>query len=944
MENGAVSPAFGAQPEAKAQLTDYLLSGLVKADEVGWHFLYYAKTRASQEAYNFEHAKMLENEWPEVRQTWVIPRAPVASGGLAQITAPPALGSHVWTFIGAQQGRLPPELDGLFSEVIHLWQDLRSPLRGEVIDLETNAIIPTERTMVPAGTAAVPVNASTGLYTRVTPINTQWSFKELLQVTWKPTLGRAQRVLRFGDVWPLPGVLHYVAIIPVTTDGTIYSPVSRYIVVPKMLVEGNAYPCKIQLVEKWFSKEPQLDGDPDWDSTKNTSPLLLMPVAFLETGIAFHGVELDVPVAPCLHGFMRFWDSGYADSFPATNYTRWPSTFLARVQMRRDQGGYAVSEWYVTPPTLGTTGITLRQIGESTATTAVVEWSPASAGNPETRMDVATDPTFESGWLPGFRNKLVTPGSNTPPIQHTITGMVRGRYYTVRIRRDGEESEYVLISGKPLAELQVTRAGVQVLSGATLILDDVEVGTTRVASITLESIGLLPLQEISAVLSANEFEMFGLGELSSTLTPGATAALELRFTPTSIGDKLCTLTITTNAADSPFVLTLRGTGTAAEIALEQPAGTNINTGGTVAFGTVTTGSVSKDFKLINSGNAPLRGLLLSLSGTNAGDWTFSADLAVTEIAAGAYALFTVLFDPLESEESANARTALLSIASSDADEDPFTVNLTGTSLNPTAPGAVDEDFDAECDGDVFALAFQPDGELVFGGDFTEVAGTARNNIARWNADDTLDAGFDPDVNGPVYAIAVQTDGKIWIGGDFTTVGAFTRNNIALLNADGSLNAVDPNADGIVRCLSWIVSSGSVLVGGEFANIGGGAKAWLAKLTNVGVLDAGFTSEVNGRVNGITVQSDGQIVIVGDWAEAVTTTTTTEETTTTTTTEETTTTTTTEEPTTTTTTEETTTTTTEETTTTTTEETTTTTTEETTTTTTEETTTTTTEPP
>ena len=51
--------------------------------------------------------------------------------------------------------------------------------------------------------------------------------------------------------------------------------------------------------------------------------------------------------------------------------------------------------------------------------------------------------------------------------------------------------------------------------------------------------------------------------------------------------------------------------------------------------------------------------------------------------------------------------------------------------------------------------------------------TARNRIARLNADGTLDTAFDPGAgaSNEVDAIALQSNGKIAIGGKFTTVEA-----------------------------------------------------------------------------------------------------------------------------------------------------------------------------
>ena len=73
---------------------------------------------------------------------------------------------------------------------------------------------------------------------------------------------------------------------------------------------------------------------------------------------------------------------------------------------------------------------------------------------------------------------------------------------------------------------------------------------------------------------------------------------------------------------------------------------------------------------------------------------------------------------------------------------------------------------------------------------------AAQHIARLNADGTVDTGFNPGANGNVYALAVQPDGKILVGGEFSTMGGGgtarrTRDRLARLNADGSLDSFNP---------------------------------------------------------------------------------------------------------------------------------------------------------
>ena len=58
--------------------------------------------------------------------------------------------------------------------------------------------------------------------------------------------------------------------------------------------------------------------------------------------------------------------------------------------------------------------------------------------------------------------------------------------------------------------------------------------------------------------------------------------------------------------------------------------------------------------------------------------------------------------------------------------------------------------------------------MIIAGAFSSVLGVPRNNIARVNADGTLDTVFNPNANNNVYAIAVQPDGQILVSGPFTT--------------------------------------------------------------------------------------------------------------------------------------------------------------------------------
>ncbi len=159
-------------------------------------------------------------------------------------------------------------------------------------------------------------------------------------------------------------------------------------------------------------------------------------------------------------------------------------------------------------------------------------------------------------------------------------------------------------------------------------------------------------------------------------------------------------------------------------------------------------------------------------------------------------------------------------------------------------------------GDVLALALQPNGQILAGGNFTYVNGVPENCIARLNADGSLDsAGFlngYSGASGAVQAVVCQTDGRVVIGGAFTNVNGIARQRIARLMTDGSLDtsfAPGPAADAPVYALAETFVNGSrrIYVGGAFNTIIGGSSPNLARLyggdTNVpgGSLDASFAT-------------------------------------------------------------------------------------------------------
>jgi uncharacterized delta-60 repeat protein len=190
----------------------------------------------------------------------------------------------------------------------------------------------------------------------------------------------------------------------------------------------------------------------------------------------------------------------------------------------------------------------------------------------------------------------------------------------------------------------------------------------------------------------------------------------------------------------------------------------------------------------------------------------------------------------------------------------------------TPAGEVDPDFDPVADSDVFSFTVQPDGNILAGGTFSSLGGSGRSRIGRLYPSGKLDTNFDPGADNDVRAIAIQPDGKIIVGGFFTHLGGggtgtFDRNNIGRVNPDGSLDLdFDPDASSNVQALA-VQSDGKIVVGGNFTAIkGDDSQKFVARLTPDGELDPDFVNPApDNNVIALALQPDGKLLLGGDFA-------------------------------------------------------------------------------
>lgn len=177
-----------------------------------------------------------------------------------------------------------------------------------------------------------------------------------------------------------------------------------------------------------------------------------------------------------------------------------------------------------------------------------------------------------------------------------------------------------------------------------------------------------------------------------------------------------------------------------------------------------------------------------------------------------------------------------------------------------APSPLDG-FVLDEDGNIGAMAVQPDGKVLIGGGFSNLNGLARAWMARLNADGSVDPTFNVAMDRPPCEMAVQADGKILL---FTS--GLACSTIARLTPDGSLDstfATNIRVGGPINAAA-VQADGQVLAGGDFMTVDGAVRNHIARLGVDGALDAGFNAMrgADGMVNASVVQPDGKLLLGG----------------------------------------------------------------------------------
>jgi len=341
-----------------------------------------------------------------------------------------------------------------------------------------------------------------------------------------------------------------------------------------------------------------------------------------------------------------------------------------------------------------TSTFTIRSIGGAALD---LEGSPyvTLSANPSGDFSISVQPTTDP---------MASGTTDTFTISCTPSG-AGARTATVRIDNDSEADPYtfdVTCTGTaPEPEIDIEGNGVSIPDGDTTPaagdhtdFGDVVVGSNLDRTFTIQNEGTANLtltNHPNAVqLSTNPSGDFSIETqpTSGTVAASGSVTFVVRCTPSATGDRTATVSVASNDSDEdPYTFTVEARGTAPEIDIEGngvsiPDGdTTPSAGDHTEFGNVAAGSsFDRTFTIQNEGNANLtltnHPSAVALSGS--GDFSVHTQAGSGSIAPSGSTTFVIRCTPSGTGE----RTATVSVASNDGDEDPYTFTVRATGIAP----------------------------------------------------------------------------------------------------------------------------------------------------------------------------------------------------------------------------------------------------------------------
>jgi hypothetical protein len=242
---------------------------------------------------------------------------------------------------------------------------------------------------------------------------------------------------------------------------------------------------------------------------------------------------------------------------------------------------------------------------------------------------------------------------------------------------NGTNTNYTILASAELYTSTGTLAPVAGLSPTSLKFASQTLNTTSAAqTITLTNTGnaALAISGIT-VTGTNAGDFAQTNACPASLAANANCAINVTFKPTATGARSASVSIADNAAGSPQLVSLAGTGAAANT----PTVTFAPTSLTFASQALNSTSAAQTITLTNTGTAALTITGVTVTGTNAGDFA-QTNTCPASLAANANCAINVTFKPT----ATGARSASVSVADN-ATGSPQTVPLAGTGAAANAP-------------------------------------------------------------------------------------------------------------------------------------------------------------------------------------------------------------------------------------------------------------------
>jgi HYDIN/CFA65/VesB family protein/ASPM-SPD-2-Hydin domain-containing protein len=224
-------------------------------------------------------------------------------------------------------------------------------------------------------------------------------------------------------------------------------------------------------------------------------------------------------------------------------------------------------------------------------------------------------------------------------------------------------------AGYTTASTQSTGSKTLSANPTSLSFGNVSVGATATQSATLKNGGTASVTVSQTNVSGAAFSITQ-GTPPYSVAAGQSVTLQVRFAPSSSGNITGSLTVTSDADNSPTTIALSGSGASATSQLTA-------TPNNVSFGNVGVGSSSSlGVTLKNTGNSNV-----TISGVtpSGGDYSANGVNANTTLTPGQSATLSVTFTPTATGSASGSVSV-----TSNANNSPATISLNGSGVTPTA--------------------------------------------------------------------------------------------------------------------------------------------------------------------------------------------------------------------------------------------------------------------